>query len=43
MSVMRKMSEENRKSSSIWGRQYQWQTTVSCEVASNVCTERVFI
>jgi len=38
MSVNREASEENKKSNSNWE-----QTTVSCEVASNISSERVFI
>jgi len=38
MSVNREVSEMNRKFNSNWE-----QTTVPCEVASNISSERVFI
>jgi len=37
MNVKREVSEKNRKFSSNWE-----QTTVSCEVANNIRSERVF-
>jgi len=38
MSFKREVSEKNRKFNSNWE-----QTTVSCEVASNIRSERVFV
>jgi len=38
MSVKREVSEKNRKFNSNLE-----QTTMSCEVASNICSKRVFI